>query len=314
MSQLIFKFPFKTTYFENDFYVSSNNFEAYKLIESWPDWPDKWINIYGPTGCGKTHLSKILEKKICSVVLNEKELTEKIFPNISKFKSIIIDNLDKNFDEKSFFSLLNFTKQLDIAVLILTKIPLKNFGINLVDLKSRLNSFISFGIDLPTDELLKVIITKSFSDKQITVTDKNLNYIVNNIERSYEKVFKFIKDIDDLSLSSGKAINITRTSIAHSISYPLTAEYGIPHGLACSFTIPKILQFVTEDTVINENISLLEGVSYLLSKLDLQNKIKAYLHSDKIEISYEDFLSNRSENFIFKTNEKDIRDFINLNT
>ena len=208
MSQLIFKFPFKTTYFENDFYVSSNNFEAYKLIESWPDWPDKWINIYGPTGCGKTHLSKILEKKICSLVLNEKEITEKIFPNISKFKSIIIDNLDKNFDEKSFFSLLNFTKQLDIAVLILTKIPLKDFGINLVDLKSRLNSFISFGIDLPTDELLKVIITKSFSDKQITVTDKNLNYIVNNIERSYEKVFKFIKDIDDLSLSSGKAINI----------------------------------------------------------------------------------------------------------
>ena len=208
MSQLIFKFPFKTTYFENDFYVSSNNFEAYKLIESWPDWPDKWINIYGPTGCGKTHFSKILEKKICSVVLNEKELTEKIFPNISKFKSIIIDNLDKNFDEKSFFSLLNFTKQLDIAVLILTKIPLKNFGINLVDLKSRLNSFISFGIDLPTDELLKVIITKSFSDKQITVTDKNLNYIVNNIERSYEKVFKFIKEIDHLSLSSGKSINI----------------------------------------------------------------------------------------------------------
>ena len=33
MSQLIFKFPFKITYFENDFYVSSNNFEAYKLIE-----------------------------------------------------------------------------------------------------------------------------------------------------------------------------------------------------------------------------------------------------------------------------------------
>ena len=92
--------------------------------------------------------------------------------------------------------------------MILTKIPLKDFDINLVDLKSRFNSFITFGIDLPTDELLKVIITKSFSDKQITVTDKNLNFIVNNIERSYEKVFKFIKDIDDLSLSSGKAINI----------------------------------------------------------------------------------------------------------
>ena len=33
MSQLTFKFPFKTTYYENDFYVSSNNFEAYNNIK-----------------------------------------------------------------------------------------------------------------------------------------------------------------------------------------------------------------------------------------------------------------------------------------
>ena len=63
MSQLVFKFPFKTKYFEQDFYVSSNNFSAYKLIEGWPNWPGKWLNVFGSKGCGKTHLSKILEKK-----------------------------------------------------------------------------------------------------------------------------------------------------------------------------------------------------------------------------------------------------------
>ena len=63
MSQLVFKFPFKTKYYEQDFYVSSNNFSAYKLIESWPNWSGKWLNIYGASGSGKTHLSKILEKK-----------------------------------------------------------------------------------------------------------------------------------------------------------------------------------------------------------------------------------------------------------
>ncbi len=63
MSQLVFKFPFKTRYYEQDFYVSSNNFSAYKLIESWPLWSSKWVNVYGVTGSGKTHLSKILEKK-----------------------------------------------------------------------------------------------------------------------------------------------------------------------------------------------------------------------------------------------------------
>ena len=38
MSQLTFKFPFKTTYYMEDFYVSSNNFEAYKLIEICLSW------------------------------------------------------------------------------------------------------------------------------------------------------------------------------------------------------------------------------------------------------------------------------------
>ena len=64
MSQLVFKFPFKAEYYKQDFYVSSNNFSAYKLIESWPNWAGKWLNVFGSSGSGKTHLTKILEKKL----------------------------------------------------------------------------------------------------------------------------------------------------------------------------------------------------------------------------------------------------------
>ena len=59
-------------------------------------------------------------------------------------------------------------------------------------------------------------------------------------------------DFEKMILASnfaGKAINITRTSIAHSISYPLTTKYGIPHGLACSFTIPRIFKYVKNDEI-----------------------------------------------------------------
>ena len=71
MSQLIFKFPFSKRYYEQDFFVSSNNFSAYKLVESWPTWPGKWLNIFGASGSGKTHLAKILEKKIKKIKLIE---------------------------------------------------------------------------------------------------------------------------------------------------------------------------------------------------------------------------------------------------
>ena len=63
-------------------------------------------------------------------------------------------------------------------------------------------------IELPTDDLLKVIISKTLSDKQININPKISDFIINNVERSYEKMFKILKDIDELSLSTGKSINI----------------------------------------------------------------------------------------------------------
>ena len=66
----------------------------------------------------------------------------------------------------------------------------------------------SLGISLPTDDLLKVIIMKSFSDKQVSLDSKLCDYIIKNVERSYQKMIKFLKDVDELSLSSGKSINI----------------------------------------------------------------------------------------------------------
>ena len=209
MSQLVFKFPFKTKYYEQDYYVSSNNFSAYRLIESWPNWPGKWVNIFGPKGCGKTHLSNILKKKINLIhIIDAKKVDNETISKFEKLDCLIIDNYEKNIDEKIFYSLLNQSKQSDSYLLVNSTLPLGNIKFDLKDLRSRTESFINLGIELPTDDLLRVIISKSFSDKQIEITPKISEYIIKNIERSYEKVFKFIKEIDDLSLSSGKSINI----------------------------------------------------------------------------------------------------------
>ena len=208
MSQLVFKFPFKTTYFEKDFFVSTNNFEAYKLIESWPKWTDKKINIFGPVGCGKTHLINILSKKLKLLSVNANKFDEKINNLVENFECIVIENYEENIDENLLYSFINQTSQFNKFLIINSHKKIKNFKINLIDLRSRLNSFMEIQINLPTDELIKVIISKTFSDKQIDLSNKNLEFIIKNIERSYEKILKFTKDIDNLSLSTGKSINI----------------------------------------------------------------------------------------------------------
>ena len=208
MNQLTFKFPFKTNYFEEDFYVSENNFEAYKLIETWPKWSSRFINIFGPSGCGKTHLANIFNKKINSFFIKASNLNNSSLPAIKAKECLIIDEYQNNIEENLLYSILNNCLLSNQYIVVNSLKPIQSFEIKLNDLKSRFSSFVNISIDLPTDELIKVIISKNFSDKQVKIDNKLLEYILKNIDRSYEKIFDLIDKLDNFSLSTGKSINI----------------------------------------------------------------------------------------------------------
>ena len=208
MNQLTFKFPFKVNYFEEDFYVATNNFEAYKLIEGWPKWSSRLINIFGPSGCGKTHLANIFNKKINSFFIKASNLNNSSLPAIKAKECLIIDEYQNNIEEKLFYSILNNCLLSNQYIVVNSLKPIQSFEIKLNDLKSRFSSFVNISIDLPTDELIKVIISKNFSDKQVKIDNKLLEYILKNIDRSYEKIFDLIDKLDNFSLSTGKSINI----------------------------------------------------------------------------------------------------------
>lgn len=42
---------------------------------------------------------------------------------------------------------------------------------------------------------------------------------------------------------AGQAINLSKTTACHAVSYPLTAHFGVPHGLAAALTLPSMLVF-----------------------------------------------------------------------
>ena len=206
--QLIFNFPFKKNYLKQDFYVSKNNFNAYKLIESWPKWPSRLINIFGPTGCGKTHLVNILKSKIQSIIISSNKISGEILKRYKTSECLIIDDFENNIEEKTLYSIINQSYQDNKYLIISSPISIKKFETKLLDLKSRFSSFIDIGIDLPTDDLIRVILTKNFSDKQIQVSQKNIEYILKNIERSYEKINTFSNSIDSLSLTKAQPIKL----------------------------------------------------------------------------------------------------------
>ena len=51
--------------------------------------------------------------------------------------------------------------------------------------------------------MISVILAKNFSDKQIKVEKKHIDYIVKRIDRSYEKISQFVLTLDQYSLKKG---------------------------------------------------------------------------------------------------------------
>ena len=50
------------------------------------------------------------------------------------------------------------------------------------------------------------------------------------------------------ALTAGLASSNTRTALAHELSYPITLHHGVPHGIACSFSLPMVLRAVAGES------------------------------------------------------------------
>ena len=201
--QLILKFPSHQAYKKEDFYVSPSNQEAYDFINSWPKWIKRTVNIFGPSGSGKSHLASILKSKTSCLQIETKKLSDEIFFKFKTKETLIIENLDRKVPEKLLFSLWNIALQDNKYLLITSKKPINSVKFKLRDLTSRVTSSLIIGINLPSDDLISVILAKNFSDKQITVEKKHIDYIIKRIDRSYEKISQFILTLDKYSLKKG---------------------------------------------------------------------------------------------------------------
>jgi chromosomal replication initiation ATPase DnaA len=201
--QLLLKFPTSQAYKKEDFYVSPSNQDAYDFINKWPRWIKRIVNIFGPAGSGKSHLSSIFKNKVSCLEINSNKINEKDFIKLKTKEALIIENLDTNISEKLLFSLWNSVLQDNKYFLITSKNPISSCDFKLKDLISRINSSIFIGINLPSDDLISAILVKNFSDKQIVVEKKHIDYIIKRIDRSYEKISQFILALDKYSLKKG---------------------------------------------------------------------------------------------------------------
>ena len=208
LNQLLLDFDYKTNFNEHDFYLSKSNYNAFNLINRWPDWDKKILNISGEKFSGKSHLANIFKLKSKAFLVKGNEIDNSIFKSIKLHESIIIDDFEECNEEEILYSIFNLIDQDSKYLLINSLKPINEIKYRLPDLTSRSKNCLYAVIENPDDELLFAIILKNFSDRQIKIEKKIINFIISRIDRSYRKIDEFIYKIDELSLKKKKPINL----------------------------------------------------------------------------------------------------------
>jgi len=208
LNQLLLDFDIKRDFNEHDFYVSDSNYFAFNLVDKWPKWEKKILNISGEKFSGKTHLANIFKLKSRALFLKESEVNNDVFKKIKLYESIIIDGFSNKIDENLTYSIFNLVDQDSKYLLINSETPLGEINFKLQDLVSRSRNLLHAKIKPPNDELIFAIILKNFSDRQIKIEKKIIEFIIKRIDRSYSKISEFIYKIDEFSLKKKKPINL----------------------------------------------------------------------------------------------------------
>ena len=207
LDQQIIKFEHEKNFRYEDFYVSKSNEHIFNFINSWPKWEKNFVNISGENFSGKTHIVNIFLKKFKGIKLETKTLNNNHLKEIKLYENVILENLEKNINEELIYTLFNIIEQDNKYLVVTSTEPITSIKFELNDLKSRTKNFILQNIEKPDDDLIFALLVKNFSDRQISIEKKLINFIIKRIDRSYSKIFDFIYKIDEISLKKKKSID-----------------------------------------------------------------------------------------------------------
>ena len=127
-------------------------------------------------------------------------------------------------------------------------------------------------------------ITISYAIKSAKLIVDNLVLLSNNLDN-----LEYRDNIMKACMYAGLAFSNTQTAIAHGMSYYITAHKGVDHGIACSFTLPMLI-----DNVLGKYEFIDKALKEIFGKLS-SNKLRTILKELNISTDFEDYGVNDKE-------------------
>jgi DnaA regulatory inactivator Hda len=226
--QLPFDFSPRAALGLDDFMVVPGNADAVAWLDRPVDWPNGMLAIYGPVGCGKTHLAHVWQSMSGAQIYDAADLNEETaFQWIEKqpvSPAIIIEGADRSVDEAALFHLYNMIVQAKGSLLLTGVDAPARWPVKLPDLASRLGAVTAVELAPPDDDLFAALLIKQFSDRQINVASDVVVYLVARLERSFEMARRIVRDLDRAALAGQR--NVTKP-LARQVLQQLEQEQDI---------------------------------------------------------------------------------------
>lgn len=217
--QLAFDLPHRAALGRDDFLVSGSNAAAVAAMDAWPSWPHSGLVLVGPAGSGKSHLVEVWQNRSGARRIMAGDVTGDPEAAISGAAAIAIEDCDARIDETAFFHLLNAIERSRIDVLLSARKAPAHWGIGLSDLRSRLGRLPVVSLLPPDDILLRALMVKLFSDRQLIVEASTIGYLAARIERSYSAAREIVDRLDRAAIE-------TKGPVTRALAGRILAQYG----------------------------------------------------------------------------------------
>lgn len=207
--QLAFDLPVRAAHGRDDYFVSPANALTLAALDGWRDWPQGRMLLVGPAGAGKTHLAHVWAAGIGARMLPVSALG---FADLLALAAgpVVIDDADHCAAEAdletALFHLHNLAVAQGVPLLLTAARPVRDWGLCLPDLASRLTAIPVTRLAAPDDALLSAVLVKLFADRQITVTPTLIAYLASRMDRSFAAAGALVAALDAKALTEGRAI------------------------------------------------------------------------------------------------------------